>query len=307
MKIIVTYFTDKELYYFELPYGEWVVNNKKYTVSNYQADKINSLLEPEIFKVNKSTNIKYYENVSEPNMHKLGVDAYQHDLSMLKSKGKPYYDNEDGDFYFDKLEDEFAYKKFLRDWKPIFEEVVSKEKVDIEIRHAMLDTGNEFIKPLFCVDSTKPELVQVMFAAYQMKIVKDWCNKHVPDAYEIPNHSHLEYAKISGQYVFTGTKTEFNGQHPVRVMHYDEAVKLLDNEKKKIEGILYSLLCKIKAIPDVTVKQLINEIENVRRQVSEKKYSSKSSKVVMCDEVSKDLQKIVTRLQNLSTELQTGV
>lgn len=305
MKIIVTYFTDKELYYFELPYGEWIVNNKQYTVSNYQTDKLNSLLEPEIFKVNKSTKIKYYENVSEPNMHKLSVEAYQHDLSTLKSKKS--CDDEDGECCFDKLEDEFAYKKFLRDWKPVYEEVVSKEKVDIEIRHAMLDTGNEFIKPLFCVDSTKPELVQVMFAAYQMKVVKDWCNKHVPDAYEIPSHSHLEYAKISGQYVFTGTKTEFNGQYPIRVMHYDEAVKLLDNEKKKIEGILYSLLCKINAIPDVAVKQLIDEIENIRRYVSEKAYGNKVSKIAMGDEVNKNLKKIVTRLQNLSMELQTGV
>lgn len=306
MKIIVTYFTDKELYYFELPYGEWIVNNKKYTVSNYQPDKLNSLLEPEIFKVNKSTKIKYYENVSEPNIHKLGFDAYQYDLSVLKSKGK-LYDDEGDELYFDKLEDEFAYKKFVRDWKPVCEEVISKEKVDVEIRHAMLDTGNEFIKPLFCVDSTKPELVQVMFAAYQMKVVKDWCNKHVPDAYEIPNHGHLEYAKISGQYVFTGTKTEFNGQYPIRVMHYNEAVKLLDNEKKKIEGILYSLLCKIKAIPDVTVKQLIDEIQNVRRYVSEKAYTNKVSKITMGNEIMKDLQKIVTRLQNLSTELQTAV
>ena len=305
MKIIVTYFTDKELYYFELPYGEWIVNNKKYTVSNYQPDKLNSLLEPEIFKVNKSTKIKYYENVSEPNMHKIAVDAYSQSLSALI--GFAIWSESDEEYRFEKLEDEFAYKKFLRDWKPVYEEVISKEKVDIEIRHAMLDTGNEFIKPLFCVDSTKPELVQVMFAAYQMKVVKDWCNKHVPDAYEIPNHSHLEYAKISGQYVFTGTKTEFNGQYPIRVMHYDEAVKLLDNEKKKIEGILYSLLCKIKAIPDVTVKQLIDEIEAVRNYVNEKKYSGKTSKVVICDEVRNNLQKIVTRLQNLSTELQTIV
>lgn len=305
MKIIVTYFTDKELYYFELPYGEWIVNNKKYTVSNYQPDKLNSLLEPEIFKVNKSTKIKYYENVSEPNMHKIAVDAYSQSLSALI--GFAIWSESDEEYRFEKLEDEFAYKKFLRDWKPVYEEVISKEKVDIEIRHAMLDTGNEFIKPLFCVDSTKPELVQVMFAAYQMKVVKDWCNKHVPDAYEIPNHSHLEYAKISGQYVFTGTKTEFNGQYPIRVMHYDEAVKLLDNEKKKIEGILYSLLCKIKAIPDVTVKQLIDEIQNVRRYVSEKVYTNKVSKITMGNEIMKDLQKIVTRLQNLSTELQTGV
>jgi len=305
MKIIVTYFTDKELYYFELPYGEWIVNNKKYTVSNYQPDKLNSLLEPEIFKVNKSTKIKYYENVSEPNMHKIAVDAYSQSLSALI--GFAIWSESDEEYRFEKLEDEFAYKKFLRDWKPVYEEVISKEKVDIEIRHAMLDTGNEFIKPLFCVDSTKPELVQVMFATYQMKVVKDWCNKHVPDAYEIPNHSHLEYAKISGQYVFTGTKTEFNGQYPIRVMHYDEAVKLLDNEKKKIEGILYSLLCKIKAIPDVTVKQLIDEIQNVRRYVSEKAYTNKVSKITMGNEIMKDLQKIVTRLQNLSTELQTGV
>ena len=305
MKIIVTYFTDKELYYFELPHGEWVVNGKEYTVNNYQPEKLNSLYQPIIFKVNKSTKIKYYENVSEPNMHKIAVDAYSQSLSALI--GFAIWSESDEEYRFEKLEDEFAYKKFLRDWKPVYEEVISKEKVDIEIRHAMLDTGNEFIKPLFCVDSTKPELVQVMFAAYQMKVVKDWCNKHVPDAYEIPNHSHLEYAKISGQYVFTGTKTEFNGQYPIRVMHYDEAVKLLDTEKKKIEGILYSLLCKINAIPDVTVKQLIDEIQNVKRYVNEKKYSSKSSKVAMCDEVSKDLQKIVTRLQNLSTELQTGV
>lgn len=305
MKIIVTYFTDKELYYFELPYGEWIINNKKYTVSNYQADKVNTLYEPEIFKVNKTTNIKYYENGIEPNMHKLSVEAYEFDKGMKLKDAE--YCNLDEEYRFKNLEDEFAYKRFIRDWKPVFEEVVSKEKIDIEIRHAMLDTGNEFIKSLFCVDSTKPELVQVMFAQYQMKVVKDWCNKYVPDAYEIPNHSHLEYAKISGQYVFTGTKTEFNGQYPIRIMHYDEAVKLLDNEKKKIEGVLYSLLCKIKAIPDVSVKQLIDEIQNVRRYVSEKKYSSKSSKVAICDEVSKDLQKIVTRLQNLSTELQTAV
>lgn len=305
MKIIVTYFTDKQVYYFELPHGEWIVNNKKYTVSNYQSDKLNSLLEPEIFKVNKTTIIKYYENVNEPNMHKLSVEAYEFDRGMKLKDAE--WCNLDDEYQFKNLEDEFEYKRFIRDWKPIFEEVVSKEKVDIEIRHAMLDTGNDFIKPLFCVDSTKPELVQVMFAAYQMKIVKDWCNKHVPDAYEIPSHGHLEYAKISGQYVFTGTKTEFNGQHPIRVMHYDEVVKLLDNEKKKIEGILYSLLCKINAIPDVTVKQLIDEIQNVKRYVNEKKYSSKSSKVAMCDEVSKDLQKIVTRLQNLSTELNSGV
>lgn len=305
MKIIVTYFTDKELYYFELPYGEWVVNGKEYTVNNYQPEKLNSLYEPVIFKVNKSTKIKYYENVSEPNMHKIAVDAYSQSLSALI--GFAIWSESDEEYRFEKLEDEFAYKKFLRDWKPVYEEVISKEKVDIEIRHAMLDTGNEFIKPLFCVDSTKPELVQVMFAAYQMKVVKDWCNKHVPDAYEIPNHSHLEYAKISGQYVFTGTKTEFNGQYPIRVMHYDEAVKLLDNEKKKIEGILYSLLCKIKAIPDVTVKQLIDEIQNVRRYVSEKAYTNKVSKITMGNEIMKDLQKIVTRLQNLSTELQTSV
>lgn len=306
MKIIVTYFTDKELYYFELPHGEWIVNNKKYTVNNYQAEKINSLLEPEIFKVNKTTNIKHYENVTEPNTHKLSVEAYNYDLCVLRNKGK-CYDDEDGEYFFDNLEDEFALKRFLRDWKPSFEEIVTKEEVETEIRHAMLDTGHDFIKSLFCVDSTKPELVEVKFAAYQMNIVKDWCNKHVPNAYEIPSHSHLEYTKISGQYVFTGTKTEFNGQHPVRVMHYDEAVKLLDNEKKKIEGILYSLLCKINAIPDVTVKELINEIQAIRNYVSEKAYTNKVSKITMGDIINKDLQKIVKRLLSISTELHSGV
>lgn len=305
MKIIVTYFTDKQIYYFELPHGEWIVNNKKYTVSNYQSDKLNSLLKPEIFKVNKTTNIKYYENVTEPNMHKLSVEAYEFDRGMKLKDAELC--NLDDEYQFKNLEDEFEYKRFIRDWKPSFEEIVTKEEVETEIRHAMLDTGHDFIKSLFCVDSTKPELVEVKFAAYQMNIVKDWCNKHVPNAYEIPSHSHLEYTKISGQYVFTGAKTEFNGQHPVRVMHYDEAVKLLDNEKKKIEGILYSLLCKINAIPDVTVKELINEIQAVRTYVHEKAYSNKVSKITMGDNVNKDLQKIVTRLLNITTELNSSV
>lgn len=306
MKIIVTYFTDKELYYFELPYGEWIVNNKKYTVNNYQAEKINSLLEPEIFKVNKTTNIKYYENVTEPNTHKLSVESYNYDLCVLRNKGK-HYDGEDDEYFFDNLDDEFALKRFLRDWKPAFEEIVTKEQVETEIRHAMLDTGHDFIQSLFCVDSTKPELVEVKFAAYQMKIVKDWCNKYVSGDYEIPTHSHLEYVKIAGKYVFTGEKREYNGQNPIRVMHIDAALKLLENEKKKIEGHLYSALCSIKAIPDVTVKELINEIQAVRTYASEKAYTNKVSKITMGDSINKDLQKIVTRLLNISTELHSGV
>lgn len=305
MKIIVTYFTDKELYYFELPYGEWVVNGKEYTVSNWQSEKINSLLEPEIFKANRTQHIKYYENTTEPNMHKLSIDAYEMDKATLLQKGR--WCNLDEEYVFDNLEDEFAFKRFNRDWKAVYEYVDSKELVETEIRHAMLDTGHDFIKSLFCIDSTKPELVQVMFAAYQMKVVKDWCNKHVPDDYEIPTHSHLEFAKIAGKYVFNGTKQEYNGQNPIRVMHYDDAVKLLEGEKKKIEGQLYSLLCSIKAIPDVTVKELIGEIQAIRTYVSEKAYGNKVSKMTMGDTVNKDLQKIVTRLRNISTELQTAV
>ncbi len=306
MKIIATYFTDKEIFHFKLPAGEWVINAREYSINDYRGEEITSVEEPVIFKVIEKNTINYFENVTEPNMHKLSFGAYNSDLSFLKSKGKPY-DDEDGEYYFENLEDEFALKRFLRDWKPIYEKVISKEQVEVEVRHAMLDTGNEFIKPLFCIDSTKPELVQVFFAAYQMKVTRDWCNKHVPGNYEIPTHSHLEYAKIAGKYVFNGSKQEFNGSNPVRNMTLEQAKELLENEKKKIEGILYSVLCSIKAIPDVTVKELIGEIEAVCTYVNEKKYSSKSSKIAMCDEVNKNLKKIVTRLQNLSTELQTAV
>lgn len=302
-KILVTYFTDKELYYFELPMGTWVVNGKEHTVANYQKEQITSLQEPVIFKVNAQQSLVSFENAVSGTV--ISVDTYM--ATELEYKNKGNWCSIDQELTFAKLEDEFEYKKFLRDWKPAYELITTKEQFQTEVRHAMLDTGNEYIKPMFCIDSTKPELVQVFFASYQMKVVKDWCNKHVLGNYEIPTHSHLEYAKIAGKYVFNGSRSEFNGQNSVRSMHYEDAVKLLDNEKKKLEGMLYAVLCSIKAIPDVSVKELIDEIEAVRKYVGEKAYTNKVSKISMGDTVSKDLKKIVTRLQNISAEMQTSL
>jgi hypothetical protein len=303
-KIIVTAFIDKEFYHFMLPYGEWVVNGKEYTNSNYKSEQITSKEEPVIFKVERKTNIVRYKNTTDEGMIGLGVTAYEDSLERLKAKGQ--WCNLDEELVFISLEDEFAYKKFLRDWKPVIEQQILKHRVETEVRHAMLDTGSPFIKPLFCIDQTKPELVEVDFARYQKHVVHEWLKDCKVTEYEFPNHSHLEYFKIGKTYVFNGNRNEFNGSNPVRVMQGAAAEQLLSDEKKKIEGKLYSVLCTLREIPDVTVRQVTSEIEAVRAYLLQHAGDrvSKSQVVQTCRN---DLQKIVTRLENLSKEVKFGL
>jgi len=305
-KIIVTAFIDKEFYHFMLPYGEWVINGKEYTNSNsnYKSEQITSKEEPVIFKVERKTNIVHYKNATDENMIGLSVAAYEDSLERLKAKGS--WCNLDEELVFISLEDEFAYKKFLRDWKPVTEQQILKHRVETEVRHAMLDTGSPFIKPLFCIDQTKPELVEVDFARYQKHVVHEWLKDCNVTDYDFPNHSHLEYFKIGKTYVFNGNRNEFNGSNPVRVIQGVAAEQLLEDEKKKIEGKLYSVLCSLRTIPDVNVRQVTTEIEAVRAYLLQHAGDrvSKSQVVQTCRN---DLQKIVTRLENLSKEVISGV
>lgn len=304
-KIIVTYFADKDFYHFNLPYGEWVINGKEYTNQNYKSEQITSKESPVIFKVERKTSIKYYAHNSEM-MHGLSPEAYESDKEKLLLKGK--WCNLDEVYTFESLEDEFAYKKFMRDWKPVTEQQILKHRVETEIRHAMIEHDSPFIKSLFCIDQTKPELVQVEFARYQKYIVEVWLKEHNVTDYEFPNHSHLEYFKMGKTYVFTnsGTRNEYNGQNPVRVMSYQEADELLESEKKKIEGRLYSVLCSLREIPDVSVRQVITEIEAVQKYLSDTAYG-RVSKADVSSRCRNDLQKIVTRLENLSKQAISGV
>jgi hypothetical protein len=302
-KIIVTAFIDKEFYHFNLPYGEWVINGKEYTNPNYKSEQITSKEEPIIFKIERKTHITKYKNVNE-NTICLSTSAYEDSLERHKSKGS--WCNLDEEFTFKELEDEFAYKKFLRDWKPVTEQQILKHQVETEIRHAMLDTGSPFIKSLFCIDQTKPELVEVEFARYQKHVVHEWLKEHNVTDYDFPTHSHLEYFKIGKSYVFTGTRNEFNGQNPVRVMQSAAAEQLLADEKKKIEGKLYAVLCSLRAIPDVNVRQVIAEIQAVSTYLYENA-GNRVSKNNVASHCRADLQKIVTRLENLSKEVISGV
>lgn len=304
-KIIVTYFTDKDFYHFNLPYGEWVINGKEYTNSNYKSEQITSKEEPVIFKIERKSYITKYKNANE-NTICLSTSAYEDSLERLKSKGT--WCNLDEVYTFDALEDEFAYKKFLRDWKPVAEQQILKHRVETEIRHAMINTGSAFITPLFCIDQTKPELVQVEFARFQKHAVEVWLKEHNVTDYDFPNHSHLEYFKMGKTYVFTnsGTRNEYNGQNPVRIMSFDDAEKLLEDEKKKIEGKLYSVLCSLREIPDVNVRQVITEIEAVQKYLSDTAYG-RVSKADVSSRCRNDLQKIVTRLENLSKQAISGV
>jgi hypothetical protein len=302
-KIIVTAFIDKEFYHFNLPYGEWVINGKEYTNSNHRSEQITSKKEPVIFKVERKTVIKHYSHTSEK-MHNLGVEAYQHNKELLMNKG--IWD--DGDIVFDTLEEEFAYKKFLRDWQPVTEQQILKHRVETEVRHAMIEHDSPFIKSLFCIDQERPELVRVDFARYQKYIVEAWLKEHNVTDFDFPNHSHLEYFKIGKTYVFTnsGTRNEYNGQNPVRVMSYREADELLQSEKKKIEGKLYAVLCSLREIPDVNVCQITNEIEAVRTYLLQNA-SNRVSKSEVAQTCRENLKKIVTRLENLSKEVISGV
>ncbi len=200
---------DLNINYVELPRGKYLVDNKPVTVTSNN-EKISVESFDNIRKVDESRIISYYSCGTE----EVSVTDYIDKKLQLESKRTV---DEDGDSsWWNSLEDEFEYKKFISVHQPVYitRETIS-EPLTFSPQKRTIETGNHYIVSQFSQGVNTDLFTYNREAAFigivhaTMKSLgmtynektdyKDTSHKKI---YGNSNHSCIRYVTAFGSYVF---------------------------------------------------------------------------------------------------------
>ena len=207
------------------------------------------------------------------------LSQYDDQLTLLRMKG---YENEyDDDWCFENLEDEFAYKKFLRDWKPVIEiKVTSIEYTEFKFVEVLLSEYRSITPINTIVDKVedqlfiyKPNRIEIVREASkitQYQLIDDNLNISGKEkTISLSNHSKFEYTKINGSYIQGEHKTMIP-LHPYRGT-YEECCSVRQKMINLMVGIIThydGLLNKTK----ITAEEkgfILQQLEYLKNRVAQ--------------------------------------
>lgn len=134
---------DKNIKVVYLSSGKYLIDGEVVNVEGYRDTKVQVVDVSNIRKITENRFVKEYACGDE----RLTVRQYDEQKMYLLSKRK-YKDDYDEEW--ESLEDEFAYRKFLQTWTPIYtvEQEIS-EPLLVQFKKTKYDTGCEYIKNAF--------------------------------------------------------------------------------------------------------------------------------------------------------------
>lgn len=129
---------------------------------------------------------------------------------VLREKGK-YWDDEAEDWNFPSLDVEYEVKKKALPYEALKPIYIQKDDewnpIDVSIIGVWEDAGSEFIETPYQIGLTKfaseGGVCKLHLSSLARHAVQEWA-KDMGLSLEMPTHSHLEYAKVEGRYIFTG-------------------------------------------------------------------------------------------------------
>lgn len=235
---------DDGVYLISIPNGLYKVDGEVLKVSGYGQHEIQAL-SCEIYPISTASIITHYENSRGTHCTET---RYNNKLKELANKGV-----EDSRYgrTFANPDDEYAYKKWQRDWSAIFRRVTTVgDALPVEKAVITMDTGCEFITPilstkamdkLYKYDRTTAthSLTVSTFTSLGMSFEGNLSygqtsNKKV---WGNSTHSHLEYVTAFGHYLWTKTKQPKQGVYRGNL---EQCKAMYDGDKKYIEKIIKS-------------------------------------------------------------------
>lgn len=136
---------DKNITYVKLPGGTYLVDGEIVKNDNYiSVSRVQCKNPNDIRRVTENKYIKEYVSGDvRMTLQEYNKNKYELAVECIKSENDGYTE-------YNSLQDEFKYRSFLADWKPIYatEQVVS-EPIKVEIEHIKYDTGNKYIRSAF--------------------------------------------------------------------------------------------------------------------------------------------------------------
>jgi hypothetical protein len=251
-------------YMIELPKGHHRIDGvEKYLVGDVATfDEL-----PELEKISVKYLTTHYFNA---NGDQLSVDDYNKKLDELKSKG--YYIDDCLEFL--NLDDEYAFKKFSKEW--VANQVI---KTIVETRYEFevipeIKSSSVHIVPMrhFGKDLTKNAFVLYRYAAAEAAFY-EFAKKY---GYEIVSknsepkknecqmgYNGFRYAKIGKSFIFSDSDvTKFNSNF---VGDYDSCEKTMQSDRDYIEQkFLLEVNANKKFEDETTIKTILDKVESIR-------------------------------------------
>lgn len=210
------------------------------------------------------------------------------EYNKVAHKENDYYDLDMDEYEYPDLETEITVRtnaEKMRKATPKHKVTPEKyEPVLIDIIGEAIDTGSDFIKTPYQLGRAFFNKDDGLFEVNAREVsIDEWgvlSSKFKDNKFENSDHSHLEYAKVDGTYIFTKIKGEIgvsNKGHALRVFN-----KLSDAENYEVSirnKIRTPVLAKIDKTPasDITKGEFYGFLSEILSTVNELQVKSKSS------------------------------
>lgn len=215
-----------------------------------------------------------------------GSEVSTEELYAYRNKYSQYEDEDTGEFFFgEDTEAELEYVKDKAKYRVreyIYETIPARtEPVDITVVGAVEDTDSDFIETPFVYG-------QVSFGGsgvYKVRlsgIAVDEFNKvskKYPDvSFDLPTHSHLKYAKVDTQYVFTGITHRWivENNHQIVLNDLEQAKQKEKEVRKFVRDTLVTYAAPRKA-GDIEIKDFVKTLSEIKSSVVQLHVKQKSS------------------------------
>ena len=232
-----TYLVDGEV----VSHSGWNSYNTKHQISAKEIENIRSIHKRNIL-------VGYVPTTEGITDDVLSVEGYNDFINQLRNS---YTEDEDGDKDWNSLDDEFAYRKFVAQWKPKYkEETTYSEPLLIDRSHIRQDSGNPYIVagfltgrsdvPLYSYNrsSAVASLLAKKFESLGMEF-KEGLSYGATEGKKLwsnSTHSGPEYVTAFGKYIIgknlvPKTRGEFKGS-------FEYLENIYKEDKKWIEDLI---------------------------------------------------------------------
>lgn len=222
---------------------------------------INDICNNKTILVDRIDNIKKIDEVkiiigyesNKDNKPRLTPEEYLKEREELESK---IFFDEDNNIISDDLDNEYNYKKWIREYTPVYKTITTEsEPLKIgRIINCRLNTDNEYITSIYSITEKIDNTNDLDLCIYNqpsawLGIVKnkmkelqieyeegiDYSKTNNRKVYGNSTHSCIEYVKFTNKFIFTGTRfikpRLLKGTYEVLLERYNE-------DKKEIEEII---------------------------------------------------------------------
>lgn len=237
----------------ELPHGNFLVDGE--VVSNTGYNSYNSkhqIAAKDVENVRsvytRNTLVGYVPTTEGITDDVLSVEGYNDFINQFRNS---YTEDEDGDKDWNSLDDEFAYRKFVAQWKPKYkEDTTYSEPLLIDRSHIRQDSGNPYIVagfltgrsdvPLYSYNRSNAvaSMLAKKFESLGMEFKEglSYSQTEGKKLWSNSTHSGLEYVTAFGKYIIgknlvPKTRGEFKGS-------FEYLEKIYKEDKQWIEDLI---------------------------------------------------------------------